>query len=255
MQRFLVLLYGVIAYAAFFGTFCYAIFFVQNMLVPKSIDSGEAGSVLTAVLINVPLMALFAIQHMIMARPWFKQWITKFIPAAIERSTFVLAASLILILLFWQWRPIPGVVWSVEQPVLRALIFAISFAGFGIVLFSSFLIDHFDLFGLRQVWLSFQGKPYAHKPFVERSFYKYVRHPLMVGFLVAFWAAPTMTYGHLLFAAVITGYVIVGVIVEERDLVHFLGEDYLEYRKRTPKFIPRFSRRAKADMQTLTPQT
>ena len=247
MQRTLVLIYGIISYAVFFVTFCYAVLFMQNMLVPKSIDSGDVGPALTAALINVPLMALFAIQHMIMARPWFKKWITQYIPAAAERSTFVLVASVLLILIMWLWQPIPDVLWHLEQPVLRALVFAISFAGFGIVLFASFLIDHFDLFGLRQVVLNFMGKPYTHKPFVERSLYKYVRHPLMVGFLIGFWAAPTMTYGHLLFAAVITGYVVVGVMVEERDLVRFLGSDYLEYRKRTPKFIPRFSRRVKPE--------
>jgi len=243
MSRFIIFLYGVIAYLLFFGAFNYAMFFVIDVLVPKTINTGEAGSPLMAVLINVPLMGLFAVQHMIMARPWFKRWFTQYVPAAMERSTFVLAASALLILIMAFWQPIPGIVWHVEHPIARALLMGTAFAGFGIVLFSSFLIDHFDLFGLRQVTLHLLGKPYTHKPFIERSFYKLVRHPLMVGFLIGFWVTPTMTLGHLLFACVITGYIIIGVSMEERDLVRAHGEQYINYARRTPRFIPRLSRR------------
>lgn len=243
MQRLFIFAYGILAYLLFFVTFNYAMFFVEDMLVPKTINSGDAGSPFLAVIINVPLMALFAIQHLIMARPWFKKWFTQFIPAAIERSTFVIAASACLILIMGLWQPIPGVLWEVENPVARAAMYAISFGGFGIVLFSSFLIDHFDLFGLRQVTCAALDKPYMPKPFMERSFYKWVRHPLMVGFLIGFWVAPTMTYGHMLFACVITSYVLLGVLVEERDLIRQHGEDYLDYARRTPRYIPRFSKR------------
>jgi protein-S-isoprenylcysteine O-methyltransferase Ste14 len=236
--RIAIFLYGAVAYSIFFGTFLYAIGFVENLGVPKSIDGGEQGPVLRAVVVNLSILGLFAVQHMIMARPGFKRWWTRIIPEAMERSTFVLLASLILILLFWQWRPINAVVWEVGHPVARALLLTLSLAGFAIVLYSSALIDHFDLFGLRQVWLHLRRRAYAQHPFMERSLYRLVRHPLMLGFLIAFWSAPTMTVGHLLFALGTTGYILIGTRMEERDLVALHGEEYEAYRRRTAMLVP-----------------
>jgi protein-S-isoprenylcysteine O-methyltransferase Ste14 len=238
MAKILAVLYGVVAYAAFFVTILYAIGFVGNFVVPKSIDSGEEGPVGLAIVVNVCLMALFAIQHTIMARPAFKEWWTKFVPRPIERSTFVLAASALLALLFWQWRPIGGIVWQVDAPAGRAVLVGASLVGWLLVFYSSFLIDHFDLFGLQQVVLYFREKPYTHPPFKQASVYKLIRHPLMLGFLIAFWFTPTMTYGHLLFSCVITGYIFFGIHMEERDLNKLLGSDYAAYRKETPMILP-----------------
>lgn len=243
MARIVILIYGVIAYLAFLVTILYAIGFVGNFQLgefslPKTIDTGVAGPIGAAILVNVALLAAFAIQHTIMARPAFKRWWTKIIPPAAERSTFVLLASAILMLLFWQWRPMPDVVWHFENPFVRAVLIALSLLGWAMVFYASFLIDHFDLFGLRQVVLHARQMPYRHPPFIVRSLYRFVRHPLMVGFLLAFWFTPTMSAGHLLFAAVTTGYILVGTWIEERDLIQFLGEDYRNYRKRTPAFIP-----------------
>jgi protein-S-isoprenylcysteine O-methyltransferase Ste14 len=199
-----------------------------------------------AVLINGLLLGLFAVQHAVMARPGFKAWWTRIVPAAAERSTFVLSTCVVLALLVWQWRPIEGIVWRVDWPMAAGFLYAVSFLGWGIVLYSSFLIDHFDLFGLRQVWFYFRGKQYTSHPFVERSLYRLVRHPLMLGFLIAFWATPNMTAGHLVFALLTTGYILIGTRIEERDLVQFLGDAYLSYRARTPGLIPFLRPRAKA---------
>ena len=178
-----------------------------------------------------------------MARPRFKTWWTRFVSPPIERSTFVLLASLLLALMMWQWRPLPSIVWDIEQPTVRAVLAGVPFVGWLLVLYSTFLIDHFDLFGLRQVFLYLRGRTYAHPPFVERSIYKLIRHPLMLGFIVAFWATPTMTKGHLLFAIVTTGYILVGISLEERDLLGILGEDYRRYRMRMPMLVPFFAKR------------
>jgi protein-S-isoprenylcysteine O-methyltransferase Ste14 len=234
----LVFAYGAVVYAAFLVTFLYAIGFSDGLLVPKTIDSGVAGPVGQAVLINVLLLSLFAVQHTIMARPAFKRWFTRLIPAAAERSTFVLATCICLGLMFWQWRPIQGDLWRVDHPFARALLYALSLGGFGIVLYSSFLINHFDLFGLRQVVLHLRRIEYTHVPFKTTWLYRTVRNPLMLGFLIAFWATPDMTYGHLLFAAVTTGYIFFGVHVEERDLARHLGDEYRDYRQRTPLLLP-----------------
>jgi protein-S-isoprenylcysteine O-methyltransferase Ste14 len=239
MGRILVFLFGVISYVAFLAAFAYAIGFVGNWVVPKSIDSGVSEPGMPAILVNVMLLGLFAVQHTIMARRSFKAWWTKIVPVAVERSTFVLAASLLLGLVFWQWRPMTGVVWDAGPAWLRAVLIGVCLAGWGIVLFGSFLIDHFDLFGLRQVFFSLGRRRYTHGPFVERSLYKLVRHPLMAGFIIAFWATPTMTEGHLLFAAVTTAYILFGVQLEERDLMYHLGDEYREYRARTPMLVPR----------------
>lgn len=239
MSRIIVLLYGIIAYAVFFGTFLYAIGFVGNWVVPKSIDSGEpAASSWLAVIINGGLLGLFAAQHTVMARRGFKAWLTQFIPPAAERSTFVLVSSLCLVLLFWLWQPMPAVIWDVQNAFGHWALAGLSLVGWAIVLYGSFLIDHFDLFGLRQVVLYARGRAYTSPHFVERSLYKVVRHPLMSGFIIAFWATPTMTVGHLLFAVLTTGYILVGIQFEERDLARAHPEAYDAYRRRVPALVP-----------------
>ena len=236
--RTLTLAYGVLCYAFFFGTFLYTIGFVGNWVVPRSIDTGTPGDTLPSVAINVALLGLFAVQHTIMARPAFKRWWTAKIPAPAERSTFVFATCIVLTLLFWQWRPMLTTVWHTDNTVAVWALSGLSLFGYLIVLYSSFLIDHFDLFGLRQVVLQYRGRDYTDHLFAERSLYKFIRHPLMLGFLLAFWATPSMSQGHLLFAIVTSVYILFGITVEERDLLNFLGDDYKAYRKRTPALIP-----------------
>ncbi|MCP3903599.1 MAG: isoprenylcysteine carboxylmethyltransferase family protein [Planctomycetes bacterium] len=250
MSRILMFLYGLVAYALFFVTILYAIGFVTGLVVPKTLHTGVAAGLGEAIGVNVALLALFAVQHLIMARPAFKEWWAQFVPRPIERSTFVIFASSILLLTFWQWRPMPEIVWEVGSPALRSVLIGVSLLGFGIVFYSSFLIDHFDLFGLRQVYLHLRRREGVNHKFMERSLYRLVRHPLMLGFLIAFWSAPTMTQGHLLFAAVTTAYIIVGTKVEERDLVRYLGDDYLAYRKRTPALMPLPFRKRTSAAQT-----
>ncbi len=238
MTRFLFLAYGLAAYLLFFAAILYGIGFVGNLLVPKGIDDGQVGYTSTALVVNVSLLLLFAVQHNVMARPWFKDWWTRFVPRPIERSTYVAAASLILLFLYWQWRPMPQIVWHVDNPIGRGLLWALYFLGWAVVFYSTFVIDHFELFGLKQVWLHFQGREPTAAPFSERSLYRWVRHPLMLGFLVAFWSAPTMSQGRLLFAAVTTVWILIAIRIEERDLAHFLGEPYRDYRRRTPMLVP-----------------
>jgi methanethiol S-methyltransferase len=230
--------YGVIAYCFFLGTILYAIGFVGNFLVPKSIDTGTSGNIGFAIGINSLLLALFALQHSIMARPAFKRWWTRFVAQAVERSTFVLLAGLVLILLFAFWQPIPIVLWKAENPYVAGMLYGLSAAGWAIVFVSTFLIDHFDLFGLRQVYLNFIGEPTRVVPFRTTGFYKFVRHPLMGGFLLAFWATPDMTLGHLLFAGMITLYVLAAIQLEERNLETCYGEIYRIYRCRVPTLLP-----------------
>ena len=244
MSRILALAYGVASYLAFLAAFLYAIGFVGNLPVPKSIDSGPAGPPLSAALVDALLLLLFAVPHSVMARPAFKRWWTKFVPPPVERSTYVLVSSLALALLFWQWRPIPGLVWDVTNPVGRWLLAAVFWLGWVVVLVSTFLIDHFDLFGLRQVYLFASGRAYSPPAFKVGGLYRYVRHPIMLGFLLAFWATPTMTVGHLLFAVATTAYILIALQLEERDLVGYHGDQYRAYRMQAGMLLPlpRFSK-------------
>jgi len=230
--------YGVVSYIVFLGSFLYAIGFVGNLLVPKSIDTGPAGPVVEALLVNALLLGLFALQHSVMARRGFKRWWTRFVPQSVERSTYVLISSLLLLLLYWGWQPILGVVWQVENRVGVMALEALCWLGWAGVLYCTFTIDHFDLFGLRQVWFRLRGIEYVPVPFVQSRLYKLVRHPLMVGFLIAFWSTPTMTQGHLLFSVAITGYVLLGIFLEERDLVEVHGEAYVQYRREVRMLLP-----------------
>jgi len=238
-KRISVFIYGVVSYAIFFGSFLYAIGFVGNVGVPKSIDSIPESPLWVALAINSLLLGAFAVQHSVMARPGFKRWITRFIPKPAERSTYTLASSLLLIALFAFWEPIGGVVWSVQDPIGKALLHSLFGFGWALVLVATFLINHFDLFGLRQVWLYLVGKEYTHQKFGTPGFYKWVRHPLYVGWFFAFWATPTMTVAHLVFALLATGYILIAIQLEERDLLN-VHPEYAGYRKRVPMLIPRF---------------
>lgn len=241
IQRTTVLLYGIVSYAIFFATFCYAAGFVGNFIVPKSMDSSPSLSFGNALAVNVGLLGLFAVQHSLMARPFFKRWLARFMPEAAERSTYVLFSSLALLLLFWLWQPMGGVTWEVHHASAAALLHAGFAFGWLLVLVTTFLINHFDLFGLRQVWKFFRGVPYVPLKFVTPGPYRLVRHPLYVGWLFSFWFTPTMTVAHLVFAVATTAYILIAIQFEERDLVKFHGDDYLEYRRKTPMLMPRFS--------------
>jgi methanethiol S-methyltransferase len=243
MGRFIALLYGLAAYLIFFFTFLYAIGFVCSLVVPKTIDTGTIVSLSEAVIVNLLLMSLFAIQHSVMARKQFKQWWTQYVPASVERSTYVLLASLALVLLFWQWRPIPTLVWQIANPTIAIAITGLSFVGWLLVLTSTFLINHFELFGLHQVVNNLSGRKALAPRFKTPVLYNFVRHPIYLGFIIAFWAAPVMTVGHLLFAAVTTAYIFVGIFLEEHDLVELFGDDYQRYRERVSMLIQVLRRR------------
>lgn len=237
MGKVLAVIYGVVCYLTFFVTFLYAIGFVDRLVVPKHVDSGEPGPLIPTLLINAALLSVFAVQHSLMARPAFKAWWTKIVPAPIERSTYVLMSSLALILIFWQWRPLPQLVWSIEGPAATAL-WGLNALGWVILLTSTFMLNHFDLFGLRQVWTYASGRPAPAVEFRTPLYYRLVRHPIYLGFLIGFWAAPQMSLGHLIFAVGCTGYIVVGVWFEERDLVATFGDTYRDYQKRVSMLLP-----------------
>jgi len=241
LKRIAVFLYGVACYAAFFGTFLYAVGFIGNIVVPKSMDSPATTPFFYALGIDLLLLAVFAVQHSLMARPWFKAAWTKLVPEAAERSTYVLFSSVALIALFYFWQPLGGEVWNIQNSAGKMLMYNLYGLGLALVLLSTFLINHFDLFGLRQVWLYLVGKPYTHLTFRTPLFYKYVRHPLYVGWFMTFWFTPTMTVTHLLFAVMCSAYMLVAIRWEERDLVVLHGAKYANYRDNVPMLIPSVS--------------
>jgi methanethiol S-methyltransferase len=242
LKRILVFAYGVISYVVFFATFLYAIGFIGDIVVPRTIDGTPTVGLWQALAVNLGLLGLFAVQHSVMARPAFKRWFTRYIPKAAERSTYVLLSSLALILLFSLWEPMGGTIWRVEDPVGQALLYGAYAFGWGLVLVATFLINHFDLFGLRQVWLHLTGRPYTPLRFTTPGPYRMVRHPLYVGWLFAFWATPVMTVAHLVFAVMTTAYILIAIQLEERDLVKAHPE-YTGYRRRVPMLIPRLAAR------------
>jgi methanethiol S-methyltransferase len=244
-NRILTFLYGTFCYAVFFASFLYAIGFLGNFAVPKSIDSVAAGPWRSALLVDLGLLMLFALQHSVMARPGFKRVFTRIVPATMERSTYVLASSVALLFLFWQWRPLGGVVWDVQNAMARVLLFGAFASGWLLILYVSFLISHFDLFGLRQVWLHLRGLPQTRLLFVTPFLYRVVRHPLYVGWFLTFWCTPTMTVTHLVFALATTAYILVAIQLEERDLLN-MHPEYAEYRAQVPMLVPGILRRAEA---------
>ena len=241
LKRLTFFAYGLVCYVIFLGTFLYAIAFIGNLGAPTALDAPATGALPRAIAINTGLLALFAVQHSVMARRWFKQWWTSFVPKPIERSTYVLFSSAALIVLFWQGQPVGGTVWSVESPLAEAVLWALFAFGWALVLVSTFLIDHFDLFGLRQVWLYLRGIPYSAREFTTPGPYRLVRHPLYVGWFFAFWMTPTMTAAHLMFAIATSAYILIAIQFEEHDLVREFGRTYEDYRRRVPMLVP-FSR-------------
>jgi len=249
MKRIAVFVYGIVCYGVFLVSLLYAIGFLGNFGVPKSIDSGPQGSKMAALAIDGVVLALFAIQHSVMARPWFKKRWSAIIPEPAERSTYVLFSSLALLLMFYAWEPIGSVIWKIDSGVGEAVVFGLYVAGLSIVLLSTFLINHFDLFGLRQVWLYLIGRKYTHLEFGTPFFYRYVRHPLYVGWLLTFWSAPVMTIAHVFFAIMTTAYILVAIRFEENDLVAVHGDVYQKYREEVPMIIPAFSGASKREQQ------
>jgi protein-S-isoprenylcysteine O-methyltransferase Ste14 len=248
VQRFVFAAYGVGCHLLFLLTYAYMAGFVGNLLVPISIDSTPSDA-LSGVVVDIALMGLFALQHSIMARPWFKRRWTQFVPQPIERSTYVLLSCVALFLLMWQWRSINAVLWDVQQPLGRALLWGLFAAGWVLVPAVSLMINHFDLFGTRQVWLFWKRRPYAELPFKTPMLYSRIRHPLYIGWTMAFWATPTMTAGHALLAVVLTLYMAIAVVFEERDLVAHFGDEYRDYQRRVPKYIPRLGAATPADSE------
>ncbi len=238
MGRFIAFLYGLASYLFFCVPLLYAIGFVEGLVVPKTIDTGTVVPLTEALIVNILLMSVFAIQHSVMARRQFKEWWTQFVPKSVERSTYVLFATAALALLCWQWRPMPTVVWQVADPQIAMAIMGLSFVGWLLVLLATFMINHFELFGLHQVVNNLAGRPMPAVRFKTPMLYNFVRHPIYLGFIIAFWAAPTMTVGHLLFAAVTTAYIFVGIFLEEHDLTELFGDEYRRYREKVSMLIP-----------------
>jgi protein-S-isoprenylcysteine O-methyltransferase Ste14 len=254
MKRWIFFIYGVFSHVLFFAVYAYFCAFTANVAVAKSIDTPTATLLATAVAVDVALLLAFGLQHSVMARPWFKQAWTRFVPNTIERSTYVLISSILVILLMWQWRSIDAIVWDVQNHDGRILLWSLFAGGWLLVPLVSFMINHFDLFGTRQVWLHLRGQEYRPLPFRTPLLYAHVRHPLYIGWGLAFWATPTMTVGHLLFAGVLTAYMVLATLVEERDLIAHFGHQYEHYRQRVPKFLPRIGARyAEPTMRTADP--
>jgi len=249
MGGIIAVIYGLISYVLFFGTFLYAIGFIGNILVPKSIDTGAGGALLPSLLINAGLLTVFALQHSVMARPAFKKIWTKVVPKSVERSTYVLFASAALILVYWQWQPILATIWNLENTPAEVILYGLFFIGWGIVLTGTFMISHTHLFGLKQVSQRLANKKLTNPKFQVRGYYKVIRHPLMAGFIIAFWATPHMTVGHLLFAAASTGYILIALQFEEHDLIAYFGDRYRMYKEHVPMFIPRTKRRTAREEQ------
>lgn len=250
MKRVLFFLYGVVSYLIFFGSFLYAIGFIGNLYVPTALDAEPTAPFLTALLINTLLLGVFAVQHSGMARPTFKKVWTKVVPEPIERSTYVLLSSVCLIVMFVMWEPMGGVIWNIESTLGQAIMYGLFAFGWLLVLVATFLINHFDLFGLRQVWLYLRGKEYTHLKFDTPWLYKYVRHPLYVGWFFAFWATPTMTVAHLIFSIATTAYILIAIQLEERNLVEHFGDKYANYREDVPMLVPSFKSKDNKKFQT-----
>jgi methanethiol S-methyltransferase len=244
MGKLVAFLYGIVAYLAFAVVIVYAIGFVTGLMVPKTIDSGPAGPLMESIVINLVLLTIFALQHSVMARPQFKKWWTTIVPKSVERSTYVLLASLALALVFWQWRPIPGVVWEAKDPTIAASLLYLGLFGWVLVFISTFMINHFELFGLHQVANNLTGNSMPPMKFKTPMLYNVVRHPIYLGFIIFVWATPTMTAGHLLFAAVVTAYIFVGIALEEHDLIEVFGDEYRRYRRRVAMIVPFIGRSA-----------
>lgn len=238
MKRYLTVGYGAAAYLLFLAVFLYLVAFLGNFWVPRTVDHGLSAPIGQAVLINMILLGAFGLQHSVMARPGFKARWTRLVPPSIERSTYVMLSNVVLVLLYWQWRTMPAVIWEVELPAGRLALWTLFWLGWAVALASTFMINHFDLFGLRQVYLAWRAKPYTNLDFRVRFLYRLVRHPLMLGFVIAFWAVPTMTAGQLLFSVAMTGYILIATRFEERDLVAALGDEYRDYRRQVPMLLP-----------------
>jgi len=253
VKKLFVLLYGIFAYTMFFGIFLYSIAFTGNIWIARSLDSPQQVSMAAAILIDLLLLTVFAVQHSVMARPFFKKWLTKYIPEPAERSTYVLMSNLAMILLLAFWQPIGPVIWQIENVTMSIVIYGLFFLGWAILFTSTCLINHFDLFGLRQVWLYFIGKPYTQLRFRTPGFYKFVRHPLYVGWIMIFWFSPVMSASHLLFAVACTAYILIAIQFEERDLEAALGVDYRRYKNEVPMLVPSLRRKPSLDESGVTP--